>query len=1046
MADDSLTEKYTLACKADSPQSDRTLVHFFPAMDEPLHWSVAATAESSHPASRVSPVVRRLSADEQAALGISAGGELWEVSRPESLASAFTLEATRTVSLGKAVSVPLAELPQASSQTGSVTIRSTAAHVPEVENRRLKPAALPAPAVGRWQEAIAAYRYAPQEEAVLAAIDPSAHLSVGPGTAQPAAWVWSAGLDSHYFADGKSEHVAICRLENTGRRFLTIDKPATAELHAVWIDGAIAKVSAKTESATKLAIELPVGRRFPVVVLEWSCTEPKLGLLSTREAVWPSFDMPVLSRRLNVWLPPRYTLTAADGLTGPIAGDSWSQRLFGPFGRPTGEPPFDLVHGEQWAGAFSRLLHRDLAWRRAEVIVEAANKKWGQDSSSTASAEVTWGELLTQVQAELAGQAGEPPLFIDSRALADIGVFPRAAIGTPLPAADRTPLADENLVLLVASRAILLTTGSAAAPWREGLAVSGIAPRARAVERLTSDRLADELSKAATGLSSRFVPAECWAIPDLKLPWAGTPGESKIPDHAGWTSIAIDASGEGRQTLQLISEDAIRASASALFVLAAIVFWRACGFLRGQTLVRFLAAAAVVALWIPGYLTPLGAGVWLGGIAGCCLRRVLPVATNHGKHGHAESRSASSKRRLVTAGLTTVALVLLLVRVGRAAEPVTNAPKPAEPIYEVLVPIDANQRITGHQVFVPEPLYRELSRRPAASGPATTSNWLLTSALYQGGLSNKADQLGLGKADWIARYELEVLSPNSRVRIPFGGDGTNLLPDGVRLDGRPIEFQKLDGPPGLALTVADVGRHQLELTFRPTPRTSASAAEIELSIPSVPDARVEFENPDGVHVAFPAVRGTLAAESKLAKISGSLGPIDRLAVRWGLNDEREATPVLADADELLWFKVHPGSVVVEARFKVRVARGNLRQLQIQVDPRLRQLPLERNSPIAEIRTEAGEAPMMYLGLAKPAAEQVAFKLSFLLADSSGIGNLQLPRLELLAAKSVNRQLALSVDAPWSTTRRRAVCQRQFRKRNSPRCGVRPMACRRPPGS
>ena len=124
---------------------------------------------------------------------------------------------------------------------------------------------------------------------------------------------------------------------------------------------------------------------------------------------------------------------------------------------------------------------------------------------------------------------------------------------------------------------------------------------------------------------------------------------------------------------------------------------------------------------------------------------------------------------------------------------------------EVLIPIDEQQRPKGKVYFVPESLYNELVRRVAQSNPPT-ADWLISAATYRGGLTLSSKSGAIDTTDWSASYDLDVFAADAHVRIPFGGLGTNLLPDGVRLDGRPIRF-RWAGNRELEFTAAEAGHH-----------------------------------------------------------------------------------------------------------------------------------------------------------------------------------------------------------------------------------------------
>ena len=171
------------------------------------------------------------------------------------------------------------------------------------------------------------------------------------------------------------------------------------------------------------------------------------------------------------------------------------------------------------------------------------------------------------------------------------------------------------------------------------------------------------------------------------------------------------------------------------------------------------------------------------------------------------SGSSSMRKRGGPAG----PMLGLLLAVGclvwhdaRAAEPQSgNAPvergKPpasgsavndgGTAIPDVLIPTDDQQHLKGKVYLVPEGLYHELFRRADRSSPPAPLNWLITGAKYQGGLVRQTNAAVLDSTNWSAIYDVEVLAPPAHIWIPLGDSSTNLLPDGVRLDGVPIQFQ-----------------------------------------------------------------------------------------------------------------------------------------------------------------------------------------------------------------------------------------------------------------
>jgi hypothetical protein len=376
----------------------------------------------------------------------------------------------------------------------------------------------------------------------------------------------------------------------------------------------------------------------------------------------------------------------------------------------------------------------------------------------------------------------------------------------------------------------------------------------------------------------------------------------------------------------------------------------------------------------------------------------------------------------------------------------TSAVEVGEPIQDVWIPSDDQRHLKGSVYLVPEKLYRELVRRGGRSSEDAPQNWLITGAMYQGGLTRQEKTAALDTTDWSATYDLDVLSPIAHVWIPLGDPGTNplpvnLLPDGVRVDGHAIQFQwetrgqgpgvrgqgeetgseavgESDGKPaasgqrGVEFDVDADGHHQVELAFRPSPQERAGATTLDFTILPLATSRLELSIPADVPVEVPGARGRPSLDRAHGRLTESLGPIDRLTVRgWSDSAGGEVKPPTIDVDELYWLKVRPGSVVLEAKINVRVAEGRLTQLRLLEDPRLRRLPLEAGSPVSEVRTEEGDLHTVYVGLAQPVVDRTTFKLSFLLTDTSGIGNLRLPKLEVVSVRSENRRLAVSVESP-----------------------------------
>ena len=109
-------------------------------------------------------------------------------------------------------------------------------------------------------------------------------------------------------------------------------------------------------------------------------------------------------------------------------------------------------------------------------------------------------------------------------------------------------------------------------------------------------------------------------------------------------------------------------------------------------------------------------------------------------------------------------------------------------------------------------------------------------------------------------------------------------------------------------------------------------------------------------------------------------------------------------------KVQPGSVVIAAKFHLHVVEGQIQQVQLAVDPRLRLLPLPGDDPPTVLTgPESGESRLVALRWPHPISDQVTLETTFLLSGATGVGNFRLPRIELLDARPTKRWMAVSVD-------------------------------------
>jgi hypothetical protein len=362
---------------------------------------------------------------------------------------------------------------------------------------------------------------------------------------------------------------------------------------------------------------------------------------------------------------------------------------------------------------------------------------------------------------------------------------------------------------------------------------------------------------------------------------------------------------------------------------------------------------------------------------------------------------------------------LALPGLAHGAEPAT-ATKPAipprhatpaavPPVYNVFIPTDKQERPTGDKYYLSEDLYDELHRR-AAAVTDEPQGWLLGSATYRGVLAWQAAPDRLTLSELRVSFELAVFGDGARVRIPLRRDGASLLPDGATLDGRVVQPEWQQDGTALSLDVAEPGRYHLELSLLPAMRSGATQGGFDLSIPRLATSRLELSiPPDAPSIEVPSAAGGTVYEGDPARVVAELGAADRLSVRWPDGASRGSTEPAVDLEQYLWLKVQPGSVRLDMRLKFHLIEGRIREFLLSADPRLRLLPLAADSPVAQVPITPGSPQILRFELARPASDQVSVDASFLLTGTSGVGNLRLPRLEVLNVRTTKRWMAVSVD-------------------------------------
>lgn len=1028
-----LTETYTIQCTPEAARVERLLVHLSQGRTAVLDWSLAGGNTGDFSA-------RRMSAAEQLQSGLPPAGEVWELNLQLAKPGAFELRAVRTVEFAAETPLALASVSDAVSQRGTVAIRALGQSGLSIRNRRLTSVPVELLEADRYQTARAAYHYQPGRDD----LDDESAISVAPAPVSQSdsgAWAWRQRLESRYGEQEQAVHWSTFYLQAGGRPNVKVWLPDGSQMLGAWVDERrLTAVPAGNDQA--LTIELPPGRGFVAISLSFSTPDGLPGLVGNYQAPFPRLDSPVMARQWTVWTPAGYALFDSSGRLEDNAGVSltWSQRLFGVLGRSASQKIFNPLAPEDW-----KLQGAELAAGR-QTASQFTESLGGLVLQYVNAEALTWGQLLS-LAAEAQAQEGRS-LLVDAEGLEDIGLTPQSRVRSSSgpDAAERglSALRFSQLRVMVCGNHLIVTGG---------LSLSPHGDQAREVVSLPAQGpLGDELRQSNRSESpGRYQAVATWLAtpPRPPSPWSvinRSPGAPQ--DVPNWSAESRYYSSAGAPQIRISNNAAVGSLAWAIF-LAVIAGGLWLKRWTSTALLALLAVSILAALVLPDVYAPLASAAVLACLA--CLAAQLVYFEPRYVRKLDRSRSSRSARTSVIQQLARLPSLFSLLVLSWAvcsgqgvttpapqkdsassgavvvpqsseAAPVAESPAkaganaddktavPRQPIQRVFVPVDENQQPVGGKYYVSQELYSQLARQ-AATYRDQQNPWILSRANYEASLARDPASRRLSLAKLSARFELQVLRGGTVVRLPIArGNRNSLL--ALRLEGRPLPIVWNEAGTELIVGPLAVDRYRLELDLQPAIEADSTTAGFDVSIPALPQATLELTfPPDAPAIELPTARGATRVSKERGELSVDLGGADRLAIRWPVAIGMDVSAPNLEVDELLWVKARPGTTLIDARFKYRVLSGSVRRIRLLIDPRLRLLPpTSAQSLVSDVHTIPGEPQRVELELRRPVSDEVIVDLSFLVTNTSGVGNLRLPRLETSGARTGRRLLGVSVDA------------------------------------
>jgi hypothetical protein len=1002
---------YRIRLQPKSSTIDRLQIHLTGAPQQPLTWS--------HPGGDLPLTAKRLPPDTAAG-----GGDTWQITLAEPQDAPFELHASQTIEFEGETSLPLAALPGAASQVGTVTIRSADPLPLQFVAQNVRPVPAEPLAPGRYNTTRAVYRYDPSQDCRI-----TVRYAPEP-VPRSLAWVWSCDLVTRHYRDGKTLHVAEYRVEDSGAAHLLLTTPSAVEWLSARVDGRDVPLDLEAAGSTRLSVPLPRGVRFPTVQVRYVTQGKPLGPIGDIAAMWPSCDQQVFRRSWVAWLPPGFA--SAPGSTSP-APDAWQQRLFGALLRPPAQQPLIPLSRDSWAAA-AQPAHDPLATAKRQHSAKWLQELWAEylalSESASEESQVTWGRLLRVWQTSEADESNDPgDVWVDQLALAAEGLsaqtlVPATSIPQKRPAVvdsetepGETLLAAAGLALLTDGNCLLLTTV-------RGLfdrSAVGDAAGSPPVFLLSAGDSQHLLAEQPVGL--RWTRLESWIdqppLPQACWQHSGIPSlhqAGEIAGDSGWTvrripnatfqGVSADATGLSRlpvyqpQVLQSLGWAVLLASIG-------LTVW----VLRRRLSLAWLliGGTGAAALLAPLLWAPVVQSLFLGAVLGTLAGLVGSARAGRGA-------SLPYREELPTTSLFVQTLAVLALLTGLAgpagiawgAEPVAERAAPAAPIYQILSPVDQQGAPDGEYVFVPRDFYEALLA-PSSRRAGETQQWMIYDALYQATMNWNATEEKLSVVELTATYELEVFQSGAVVRLPMVESQAHLLPNRALLDGRPATIRWLDDNGGLALDVDAVGRYRVALAFRPHVLRDGDFDRFEVAIPRVGNSRLRVELPTEVkELSFPTALGASEPDLGAGNWLVQLGPTDRLVARWPADAERSSQRESLELDQLMWLRVRPDAVQLDVRLRFSQFVSPISRVDLIADHRLRLLPPSDDAPIAWYESTRGPTQIIHLEFKPPHQQDLEIDLSFVLDETASVGNIRLPELTSSADRLSRRWLAITV--------------------------------------
>jgi hypothetical protein len=465
----------------------------------------------------------------------------------------------------------------------------------------------------------------------------------------------------------------------------------------------------------------------------------------------------------------------------------------------------------------------------------------------------------------------------------------------------------------------------------------------------------------------------------------------------GWSTVHVELPPQDEAAVRVYRPLVVRIWALCTGIVALAVSWRRSRLARWLwPLTALVASVAVIALGPAAWLLVAAAiGSFAGNLVGLLRGAIAARAQSPG--------SLPDRTAVLMGGGPAAGSLLALAALAHSlfAAPQDVAAPAGTRTYRVVVPVNDQHEPTGDYVYLEAELYDALHRATQGASRAATP-WLLERARYD--LTSVAPGVAGRSAvgELLLALDFHTFAAAGTVSLPLSRSEVLLLESRARLDGRPVSLTWRGDGAALLAPVESAGKHRLELALGTLPKATGRTATLDIAAPDAAIRSITGTSALSIDLAAvekPAIAGT-------RELALACSP--RLVVQLPSPQDAALAAATLEADQLLWWKVRPGSVTVQGRFRLRPLPGPVQEAVIEFDPRLRLLPGLASGAIDRLAVEEGNPNRVRVSFDGSAGEPT-FQLAWLWPEASGSGTLVLPRITALADRLLRNWVGVSVE-------------------------------------